>query len=176
MKPTGSVSLAVVAVSALLLTPSTQACDDGTPVSAKAKEAASEKVSKKNAAKASLTKTVVKKNAPKPSFTKTVAQAPAAGTAGRIVTRDPETGELRAATAEEVNRLRTTVRKTMAMPTVERVLADGTVEVELGEEGVAYATLERRPDGTLKPGCFTGQDPSKAVRAPTPPKPAAEEK
>jgi len=162
MKPTRSVSLAVVAVSAVLLTPSTQACDDGTPVSAKAKEAASEKVSKKNAAKA--------------PFTKTVGQAPAAGTAGRIVTRDPETGELRPATAEEVNRLRTTVRKTMAIPTVERVLADGTVEVELGEEGVAYATLERRPDGTLKPGCVTGQDPSKAVRAPTPPTPAAEEK
>ena len=162
MKPTRSVSLAVVAVSAALLTPSTQACDDAPAAQPKATE--------------TTRKTVVKKNAPKPSFTKTVAQAPAAGTAGRIVTRDPETGELRAATAEEVNRLRTTVRKTMAIPTVERVLADGTVEVELGEEGVAYATLERRPDGTLKPGCVTGQDPSKAVRAPTPPTPAAEEK
>ena len=160
MKPTRSVSLAVVAVSALLLSPSTQACGDGTPDPAKAKETASEKVSKKNA--------------PEAPSTKTVGQAPAAGTAGRIVTRDPESGELRAATAEEVNRLRASERATLAMPSVSTVLPDGTVRLEPGERGLAFATLEKRPDGTLKPGCAVGRDPSKAVPASS--KPSSEEK
>jgi hypothetical protein len=161
IKPSSRCSLVVLAVSAVLLTPSTQACDDETPASAKANETAPKLIVKKRAG-------------PKASPKNATAQEPVPGSAGRVVTRDPETGELRAATAEEVNRLRASMRTTLAMPMVETVLPDGTVRLEPGERGLASSTLEKLPDGTLKPGCVTGRDPSRL--APAPAKPAAEEK
>jgi hypothetical protein len=154
---------AVLAVSAALFAPSTRACDAGPSTSPKAKEAAPKKVVRK--------KTALKAPAPDTPSTKADGPAPGAGTGGRIVTRDPETGELRAATAEEVNRLLASQRTALAAPSVRTVLPDGTVRLEPGERGLAYATLERRPDGTLKPGCVTGRDPSGAVPEASKPSP-----
>ena len=148
--------LAALSASTLLLAPWALACDDV--------PAAQRETNVSTPKKAAKTMTVAKP----------AAQVPAAGTAGRVVTSDPETGELRGATPEEVNRLRASGRKTLAMPTVERILSDGTVELEVGKRIFAYATLEKRPDGTLMPGCAVGRDPSKP--APAPAKPAAEEK
>ena len=148
--------LAVLSVSTLLLAPWALACNDASAAQRETKVSTPKKAAK--------TKTMAKP----------AAQVPAVGAAGRVVTRDPETGELRGATPEEINRLRASGRTTLAMPTVERILSDGTVELELGERVLAYSTLEKRPDGTLKAGCAVGREPSKP--APAPVTPVAEEK
>jgi len=148
--------LAALSASMLLIAPWALPCDDAPAAQRETKVSTPKKAAKTM------------------TMAKPAAQVPAAGTAGRVVTRDPETGELRAATPDEVNRLRASGRTTLARPMVERVLSDGTVELELGERGLAYATLEKRPDGTLKAGCAVGHKPSKP--APAPAKPTAEEK
>ena len=156
MKGTRITSLAVLAISAALLSLPARAGDGDPAVPPRAKETEPDRV-------------VKEKTAAKPA-----AQAPAVGTAGRIIARDPETGELRAATPDEVKRLRGSRRTTLSRPMVQRVLPDGTVELDPGERGLAYATLEKRPDGTLKPGCAVGREPSKPASAQA--GPAAEEK
>ncbi len=96
-----------------------------------------------------------------------------------VVTRDPETGELRNATAEERAKL-FAGRAPQAAPAAPRVvtLPDGTKMVELGEDSMSYAVATKTPDGSVKQRCVHGaQAAEKARTAPTPaPAPRAEER
>lgn len=97
--------------------------------------------------------------------TKTPAPAQAPGTANMVVTRDPETGELRPATAAEREKL--LGRRPLAAPEHKVVtLPDGSVMVELGEADMSYAVATKNADGTLKKACVHG-DP-KAAKAAAP--------
>jgi len=95
-----------------------------------------------------------------------------------VVTRDPETGEIRNATAEEREKL--LGRRPQVAPAAPRVviLPDGTKMVELGEENMSYAVGRRNPDGTLTQTCVEGPEAASAARKPkaAPPAPPAEER
>jgi hypothetical protein len=112
-------------------------------------------------------KEAAKKIAKKPAASK----APAPGTANMVVTKDPETGELRPATAAEREKL-FAGRAPQAAPVAPRVvvLPDGTRMVELGEDTMNYAIATKAPDGSIKQSCVHGADA--AARARTAPKPS----
>lgn len=113
-----------------------------------------------------------KKNAVRKSSAAAAAPAPApAGAANMVVTKDPETGELRNATPAERAKL-FAGRAPQAAPVAPRVviLPDGTEMVELGEESMNYAIATKAPDGSIKQGCVHGADA--AAQATTAPKPA----
>ena len=97
--------------------------------------------------------------------------SPAPGAANMVVTRDPETGELRNATAAERAKL-FAGRAPQAAPAAPRVviLPDGTEMVELGEDTMNYAIATKAPDGSIKQSCVHG--PDSATEARTAPKPA----
>ncbi|MDL2717589.1 MAG: hypothetical protein PT977_07530 [Acidobacteriota bacterium] len=94
-----------------------------------------------------------------------------AGAANMVVTRDPETGELRNATAAERAKL-FAGRAPQAAPATPRVvtLPDGTQMIELGEDTMNYAIATKNPDGSIRQGCVHGSDA--AAQARTAPKPA----
>ena len=96
--------------------------------------------------------------------------SPAPGAANMVVTRDPETGELRNATAAERAKL-FAGRAPQAAPVAPRVviLPDGTEMVELGEDTMNYAIATKAPDGSIKQSCVHG--PDSATEARTAPKP-----
>jgi hypothetical protein len=112
-------------------------------------------------------KEAAKKIAKKPAALKT----PAPGAANMVVTRDPETGELRNATAAERAKL-FAGRAPQAAPAAPRVviLPNGTEMVELGEDTMNYAIATKAPDGSIKQSCVHG--PDSATEARTAPKPA----
>jgi hypothetical protein len=104
------------------------------------------------------------------------AAAPAplpAGAANMVVTRDPVTGEIRNATAEERARLFAgrTPQAAPAAPLVV-VLPDGTEMVRLGEESMNYAVATVAPDGTIKQSCVHGADAADDARKAKAPAPA----
>jgi hypothetical protein len=96
-----------------------------------------------------------------------------------VVTKDPETGELRNATADERAKL-FAGRAPLAAPAAPRVvtLPDGTTMVELGEESMSYAVATKAPDGSVRQSCVHGPDAAAEARtSPTPaPAPRAEER
>jgi hypothetical protein len=96
-----------------------------------------------------------------------------------VVTRDPETGEIRNATAAEREKLLGSRRPqtSSAAPRVV-VLPDGTKMVELGEESMSYAVVRRNPDGTLTSTCVEGSEAASAARKPkaATPAPRADER
>ena len=113
---------------------------------------------------------------PAPADAKKTAAAPApaakpapAGAPSMVVTRDPATGTIRPATAEEIRALN--ALRPQAAPAAPEVviLPDGTKMVTLGEEFMSYAVVRRNPDGThhrdLRPG-RRGRDrrPETAIR------------
>ena len=105
--------------------------------------------------------------------------SPAPGAANMVVTRDPETGELRNATAAERAKLfagRAPQAATAAPRVV--ILPDGTEMVELGEDTMNYAIAKKAPDGSIKQSCVHGPDSATEARtAPKPtPAPRAEER
>jgi hypothetical protein len=105
--------------------------------------------------------------------------SPAPGAANMVVTRDPETGELRNATAAERAKL-FAGRAPQVAPVAPRVviLPDGTAMMDLGEDMMSYAVATKAPDGSIKQSCVHGaQAATEARRAPTPaPAPRAEER
>ena len=94
------------------------------------------------------------------------AKPAAAGAANMVVTRDPETGEIRNATAEE--RAKLLDRRPQAAPSEPRVvvLPDGTRMVELGEDSTNYTVARRNPDGTVTQTCVEGPDAAAGARKP----------
>lgn len=120
------------------------------------------------------------------------ASAPAAESAGKaaprmIVVKDPDTGQLRAATAKEIEALRAASIKpalaTAAPATTVETLPSGRKRALLGPEYSRYSVVRKNPDGSLSSDCVPGSKLDEAVSAPastTKPapaaKPAAEEK
>ncbi len=104
-----------------------------------------------------------KKKAAKKSAPKTAADA-----SNLVVTKDPETGELRPATAAEREKL--LGRQPLIAPEHKEVtLPDGSVMVELGEADRSYAVATKNPDGTLAHTCVHGAaEAGKAVASPAP--------
>jgi hypothetical protein len=93
-----------------------------------------------------------KKPATKTAPAAATAKPGATGAANMVVTRDPETGELRNATAAEREKL--LGRRPLATPEHKVVtLPDGSVMVELGEADMSYAVATRSADGTISQGC-----------------------
>ena len=92
-----------------------------------------------------------------------------AGSANMVVTKDPETGELRPATAAERQQL--LGRQPLTAPEHRVVtLPDGSVMVELGEADRSYAVVTRHPDGTLSESCVHGKAAAdRTAAAPAPP-------
>ena len=102
---------------------------------------------------------------------KKAAPKPAAGSANMVVTKDPETGELRPATAEEREKL--LGRRPLAKVEHEVItLPDGTVMVELGEDDMSYAVATRNADGSIARSCVHGKEAAKKAATPSAP-PAA---
>jgi hypothetical protein len=87
--------------------------------------------------------------------------AKAAGQEGLVVVRDPQTGQLRAPTADELKELRARTPATagLAAPrppaTVSR--RDGSRGLRLGEQGMVYDVVTRGPDGKLTSECVHGE-------------------
>jgi hypothetical protein len=109
---------------------------------------------------------VAKSGAKKGAAEKAVSK-PAAGTANMVVTKDPETGELRPATPAERERLlgrRPLVRAEHEVVT----LPDGTSMIELGDADMSYAVASRRAGGTVVQGCVHGDAAAKAAVSATP--------
>lgn len=128
---------------------------------------------------AATSKKAAKKPAPAAAAAKPEAGAPAApGAANMVVTRDPETGELRNATPAEREKL--LGRRPQAAPAAPQVviLPDGTEMVVLGEENMSYAVARRNPDGTLTQTCVEGSEAASDARKPkaATPAPRAEER
>lgn len=92
-----------------------------------------------------------------------------------VVVRDPQTGEMRAPTAAELQVLRAAQRPspTQQQPQSNSVVrADGTRSLKLGERGMTYTTVTRGADGKLVEQCLHGEPPpagtsSAATSAPT---------
>lgn len=88
------------------------------------------------------------------------------GEANMIVTKDPETGELRPATAAERelllgrHPLASREHKVVTLP-------DGSVMVELGETDMSYAVAARGADGTISQTCVHGAAAARKA-SPTP--------
>jgi hypothetical protein len=115
--------------------------------------------------------------------------APPAESAGKaaprmVVVKDPETGQLRAASAAEIEALKAASSASPSpklavsgkTTTVERLLS-GRVRARLGPEYMRYSVVRKNPDGTLSSDCVPGSKVDGAVNASAPAaKPAAEEK
>jgi hypothetical protein len=92
------------------------------------------------------------------------AATPAAGQQGMVVVRDPQTGALRAPTADEARALlgNTAQRKAPAQH-VETVGPGGSRKVQLGRSGLVYNVIKRAPDGTLHEQCVDGEHAAHAA-------------
>ena len=103
--------------------------------------------------------------------------AGAAGQEGMVVTRDRESGQLRAPTPAELRALRAQ-QKAMApaaaiSPSVQR--PDGTRHLHLGERSMVYSVLSRDAAGREIIGCTGGEHAARAaVEQPAPRAPARE--
>jgi hypothetical protein len=112
--------------------------------------------------------------------------APPAESAGKaaprmVVVKDPETGQLRAATAAEIEALRASAPAAKfavsGEPTTVEKLLSGRVRARLGPEYMRYSVVRKNADGTLSSDCVPGSKVDGAVNASAPAaKPAAEEK
>lgn len=87
---------------------------------------------------------------------------------GMRIARDPETGQLRAPSHEEIKALEaqeraaaakagrnTTMR--LAPPTIQ-IKANGAKRAQLDESHMTYSVMKRRADGTLAMECVTGHE------------------
>lgn len=87
---------------------------------------------------------------------------------GMVVVRDPQTGQLRAPTADEYKALARLAQPRAALlgaqPTVKR--ADGVLQRRLGEAGMTYSVISRDKDGKLTIECVQGGEPPAPAPAP----------
>ena len=86
------------------------------------------------------------------------------GADGMVVTRDPETGELRSATAEERRRLGldTVVRQSERPDLVEQ-RSDGSYSVVVHPSAMSYSVLSQKNDGTSITRCVSAAEIEKGV-------------
>lgn len=83
---------------------------------------------------------------------------------GMVVTRDPQTGQLRAPTPAEMKELNGQPRL-LAAPTQHTQVArpDTTRQVRLGDKGQVYSVVTREPNGQLQGQCVQGERAANAV-------------
>jgi hypothetical protein len=85
--------------------------------------------------------------------------ARAAGQEGMVVVRDPQTGKMRAPTADELKALRAqTPSAALAAPRQPAAVSrgDGSRGVRLGEKNMVYEVVTRGADGKLTRECVEG--------------------
>jgi hypothetical protein len=86
------------------------------------------------------------------------------GQEGMVVVKDPQTGKMRAPTAEELRALRAKTPKSAAAvtgaPAAPKTLTrrDGARGVRLGEKTLVYDVVTRGEDGKLSEQCVQGED------------------
>lgn len=101
------------------------------------------------------------------------AQPAPPGQDGMVVVRDPQTGQMRAPTAAELQALRQAAPaapRTQAAPKM-AVGPDGRRQVQLGERGLVYSVATRDGEGKLARHCVEGE--AAAGRALAQPAPAS---
>lgn len=83
---------------------------------------------------------------------------------GMVVTRDPQTGQLRAPTPAEMKELNAQPRL-LAAPTQHTQVArpDTTRQVRLGDKSQVYSVVTREPSGQLQGQCVQGERAANAV-------------
>jgi hypothetical protein len=77
---------------------------------------------------------------------------------GMVVVRDPQTGQLRAPTAAELQALRkppTAALQAQQKPALV-THPDGTRQLRIGEQGMVYSVVSRGADGKLVEQCVQG--------------------
>ncbi|TFW28017.1 post-PEP-CTERM-1 domain-containing protein [Massilia horti] len=95
--------------------------------------------------------------------------ASAADQKGMVVTRDPQTGQLRAPTPSEMQELnaqaRTLAAPVQSVPAQPTLVArpDVTRQVRLGDAGQVYSIVTRDSDGKLLNQCVQGERAANAV-------------
>lgn len=99
--------------------------------------------------------------APAAASAETTLQAPeepAVGVAGMFAAVDPETGELRQPTAEEIAQLTAHLESSFAesFEPREQRLESGGIAVELGDSLRKFAVVQVEADGTLSHHCVQG--------------------
>ena len=89
---------------------------------------------------------------------------------GMTVTKDPQTGQLRAPTAEEMAALKANEALTSkaqqslrAAPLSQRYNANGSVSVMLDESYMNYSVVTRNADGSLREDCVVGATAANAI-------------
>ncbi|MDC8785712.1 post-PEP-CTERM-1 domain-containing protein [Roseateles koreensis] len=102
-------------------------------------------------------------------------EAPTAS-ADQVVVRDVDTGRLRAATAEEHNKLTASTAKTQrlqaqrsgaAMNHLQKQHASGATGARLSDAFMSMSVAVRKPDGTLAQDCFSSKEEAEAALAAT---------
>jgi hypothetical protein len=83
---------------------------------------------------------------------------------GMVVVRDPQTGQLRAPTAAEMQTL-TKQRRTLAAPAQPTAVtrSDGVRQVYMGDKSQVYTVVTRDADGKLVNHCVQGESAAKAA-------------
>lgn len=104
-----------------------------------------------------------------PSTPAAQAAAPANGSAGQRIAKDPATGQLREPTPEEVKELDALqakkapkVKKPLKTMTAAPAEATGAVGVVLDESYESYTVATRSADGKVKLDCVQGKDDAEA--------------
>lgn len=142
MKPSGRLAFGILALSAALLTPSAQACDD-----AAAARPASPNVPAPPDAKTTATDT-------KSSPSAVPTRGPALPRV--VVTRDKESGQIRLATPQEIRALaaapRATILSTAGSPIL-TTLPDGTKSLALTDRYFSMAVAKKGTDGRVEERC-----------------------
>jgi hypothetical protein len=117
----------------------------------------------------------------------TLALTMATSAHAQVVVRDAETGQLRAATAAEVQAMNKTSGTGRSANAVQPRIgmntgklnpqpiqhADGTVEQELDASTLSYTVAKRNADGSISMVCVTGKDEEAKALAATPARSAA---
>jgi hypothetical protein len=97
--------------------------------------------------------------------------ARAAGQDGMVVVRDPQTGQMRAPTAAELQALApaplAALRAQVPLSSMVVTNPNGSRTLRLGERGQVYSVVQRAPDGKLVEQCVQGeQSANKALAQP----------
>ena len=92
-----------------------------------------------------------------------------------IVVRDPDTGQLRAPTAKEIEALRAArvapalaTAATATPSTTVETLPSGRIRAQLGPEYFRYSVVRKNPDGSLSSDCVPASKVDEAMNASAP--------
>jgi hypothetical protein len=99
-------------------------------------------------------------------FAAVVLHAPAASAQeGMVVSRDPQTGQLRKPTASEMQTLTKQQRSTLAAPAQPKMVtrSNGVRQVYMGDRSQVYTVVTRDAGSKLVEHCVQGEDAAKAA-------------